>query len=117
MPTMSLAAKPKPPGARQEGNKAAVFYLPGTSRTKHGRLLGRGEEKGAANQEATHLSYRHGRSGVSLHEIRSHPHSERPLLPRLACSRGLVATGVRAQCLGMMNFPDLAFVSSDRAAP
>jgi len=38
-------------------------------------------------------------------------------MPRLVRSVGLVPTGVRAQCLGMMDFPDLASVSSDRAAP
>ena len=30
---------------------------------------------------------------------------------------GLAATGVRAQCLGMMNLPDLVPVPSDRPAP
>jgi hypothetical protein len=38
-------------------------------------------------------------------------------MPRLACSLGLVATGVGAQCLGMMSFADLTSVPADHPAP
>ena len=44
-------------------------------------------------------------------------HSSSAASAALARSRSLVATGVRAQCLGMMSFTDLTSIPSDHPTP